>query len=94
MTKIKYKKFEDLEFVDAGWGVFTHKQAVIMFENSYGASVVIGEFTYGGKSGLYELAVLNSKGDLTYDTPITSDVLGYLSQEDVTDVLINIQKLK
>jgi hypothetical protein len=39
------------------------------------------------------LAVLNNDGDLTYDTPITNDVLGYLSKEDVTEILIKIQQL-
>ena len=66
----------------------------IEFENGYGASVVKGEYTYGGKEGLYELAVLDSNGDLTYDTPITNDVLGHLSEDDVTKVLEQIQNLK
>jgi hypothetical protein len=65
----------------------------ITFENGYGASVVKGEYTYGGKDGLYELAVLDSNGDLTYDTPITNDVLGHLSEDDVTKVLEQIQSL-
>ena len=68
-------------------------QARIQFENGYGASVVKGEYTYGGNEGLYELAVLDSEGDLTYETPITNDVLGYLSEDDVTDVLKQIQSL-
>ena len=45
------------------------------------------------KNGLYELAVVDSSGDLTYDTSITNDVLGYLSQQDVTEILIKIQQL-
>ena len=68
-------------------------QARIQFENGYGASVVKGEYTYGGKDGLYELAVLDSNGDLTYSTPVTSDVEGYLSEDDVTKLLEQIQKL-
>jgi hypothetical protein len=65
----------------------------IEFENGYGASIVKGEYTYGGKDGLYELAVLNNNGDLIYDTPVTSDVEGYLSEDDVTKLLEQIQKL-
>ena len=85
------KTFNDLEFephrnMD---GVMSR----IMFENGYGASVVKGEYTYGGKDGLYELAVLDSNGDLTYSTPITNDVLGHLSEDDVTKVLEQIQNL-
>jgi hypothetical protein len=40
------------------------------------------------------LAVLDNYGKLTYDTPITDDVLGYLKPEEVTDYLIQIQDLK
>jgi hypothetical protein len=65
----------------------------ITFENGYGASVVRHEYSYGGKDGLYELAVLNSDGELCYDTPVTNDVIGYLRDIDVTDVLAKIQQL-
>jgi hypothetical protein len=39
------------------------------------------------------LAVLSIDGELSYDTPITNDVLGYLTDKDVTEVLIKIQQL-
>jgi hypothetical protein len=65
-----------------------------MFENGYGASVVSHPMSYGGKMGLYELAVLDKNGELTYDTPITDDVIGYLTPEQVTEKLIEIQDLK
>jgi hypothetical protein len=85
------KQFKDLQFKQ-------HRElngvvARITFDNGYGASVVKHEFSYGGKDGLYELAVLDSNGDLTYDTPITDDVIGYLREIDVTDVMEKIQKL-
>jgi hypothetical protein len=85
------KTFKDLEFKPHSNmnGVMSR----ITFENGYGASVVKGEYTYGGKDGLYELAVLDSNGDLIYDTPVTSDVEGYLSEDDVTKLLEQIQKL-
>ena len=85
------KTFNDLEFKPHSNmdGIMSR----IEFENGYGASIVKGEYTYGGKDGLYELAVLNSNGDLIYDTPITSDVEGYLSEAQVTDLLIKIQQL-
>jgi hypothetical protein len=85
------KRFEDLVFSELpdGFGV----QSRIMFENGYGASVVKGPHTYGGKIGLYEIAVLDSEENITYETPITSDVIGYLRPEDVTDVIEKIQKL-
>jgi hypothetical protein len=37
--------------------------------------------------------VLDSDGYITYETPVTSDVIGYLRPEDVTDVMEKIQKL-
>ena len=86
------KTFKDLEFKEHPnhmGGV----QARIQFDNGFGASVVKTPHTYGGDKGLYELAVLDSNGSLTYATPITDDVIGYLRPEDVTDVLTKIQQL-
>jgi hypothetical protein len=86
------KTFKDLEFK-------THPnhmggvQVVITFDNGYGASVVCTPHTYGGDKGLYELAVLGTDGHLTYSTPVTNDVMGYLRPEDVTDVMAKIQQL-
>lgn len=68
-------------------------QATINFDNGYGASIVCTPYTYGGDKGLYELAVFGKDGHITYDTPITNDVIGYLRPEDVTDVMEKIQKL-
>jgi len=86
------KTFNDLEFVPhaAGMGGVMSR---IQFDNGYGASVVKTPYTYGGDNGLYELAVLDSDGNLTYSTPVTDDVIGYLRPEDVTDVMAKIQQL-
>ena len=86
------KTFKDLEFVPhaAGMGGVMSR---IQFENGYGASVVKTDYTYGGDKGLYELAVLDSNGSLTYATSVTDDVIGYLRPEDVTDVMAKIQQL-
>jgi hypothetical protein len=85
------KTFKDLEFKQhpSADGIISR----ITFENGYGASVVRHEYSYGGKDGLYEVAVLNSDGELCYDTPVTNDVIGYLRDIDVTDVLAKIQQL-
>jgi len=40
------------------------------------------------------MAVLDSDGDLTYSTSVTSDVLGYLTPEEVTKHMIEVQELK
>ena len=54
------------------------------FDNGYGASIVQHSGSYGGNDkGLYEIAVLDSDGDLCYSTPITDDVIGYANEEKV-----------
>ena len=85
------KTFNDLVFKqDIQRGL---NAAKVMFDNGYGASVIIGPHTYGGEDGLYELGVLGKDKKLTYDTPVTDDVEGYLSETQVTDLLIKIQQL-
>jgi hypothetical protein len=86
------KTFNDLEFIPHT----SHSDGImsrIIFNNGYGANVVCSAYTYGGADGLYELAVVDKDGQVTYDTPITNDVLGYLSETQVTDLLIKIQQL-
>lgn len=68
-------------------------QKVYSFPNGYGASVVKHSYSYGGKDGKWELAVLKGE-DLCYDTGITSDVLGYLNDPEVDDYLRQIEKLE
>jgi hypothetical protein len=60
------------------------------FSNAYGASVI--DDGYGAESGLYELAVLRD-GAITHDTPITDDVLGYLTEAEVAATLDRIAAL-
>ena len=86
------KTFNDLKFKTHPMGVGIMSR--IKFDNGYGASVVKTPYTYGGEVGLYELAVLDSNGELTYETPITDDVLGYLTEQDVTNTLEQIQLLE
>ena len=49
--------------------------------------------TYGAKEGLFEVAVLDSNGEITYNTPITSNVIGWLDFADVADTLNKIKAL-
>lgn len=86
------KTFKDLEFQQHPYdnkGVMSR----IMFDNGWGSSVVRHDFSYGGKDGKYELAVLDSNGELHYDNPVAGgDVQGYLDEEEVTYLLIAIQE--
>lgn len=74
-------------FVRRRLEAFDNGQLLFRFPNGYGASVIYGVGTYGWHEGLFELAVLwwesNNRYFLVYDTPITNDVLGYLTPEDV-----------
>lgn len=59
-------------------------QKLYRFRNGYGASVISHEFSYGGKAGKWELAVLAGKDQsLCYSTPITEDVIGWLTPAQV-----------
>lgn len=67
------------------------------FKNNYGTSVVKHDFSYGGKNGLWELAVLDftvdKSGEITYHTPITQDVIGHLAWNNVESILQEIKEL-
>lgn len=67
-------------------------QKVYKFPNGYGASVIKGPYTYGGKKGLWEVAVL-FHGELCYDTEITDDVIGHLNDPEVDNILGKIFRL-
>lgn len=59
------------------------------FANGYGASLIIEGMAYGGM----ELAVIGPDGRCCYDTPITSDVIGYLTRSEVQPILAAIDAL-
>lgn len=87
------KTFKDLKFEHFSNEVMTGKKTRVHFENGFGASVVSHSFSYGGRDGLYELAVL-FEDEIHYDNPVAGgDVRGFLTEEEVNDLLIQIQKL-
>lgn len=69
------------------------------FENGYGISIITKEDFFGAytsKEKPYEIAVLKGtkeKWSLCYDTPITDDVIGYLTWEEVLDYQEKIKNL-
>ena len=67
------------------------KQWKFRFDNGFGASVI--NDGYGSESGLFELAVLGPDDHLTYDTPVTDDVLGFLTEAEVAAALDRIAAL-
>ena len=74
-------------------------QKIYRFDNGFGASVIKSQFSYGGDENLWELAVIAFNSDdptefeLTYETPITNDVIGNLSDEEVEERLTEIKAL-
>jgi hypothetical protein len=68
-------------------------QKIYKFDNGYGASVVCNFGTYGAKEGLFEVAVLDSNGEIAYNTPISGDVIGWCDFADVADILNKIKAL-
>lgn len=63
------------------------------FANGYVASVVRHDFSYGGKEGLFEVAVMDKDFNILYDTPITTDVVGHLNSDELVKVLQDISNL-
>lgn len=71
-------------------------QYEIHFPNGFGASVIRHRGSYGNRSGLWELAVLednDGRWSMTNETPIAHDVLGWLSPHKVIETLKRIEKL-
>lgn len=83
------KAFKDLKFEKDK--VLQGVYAKMNFPNNYGVSVIRNRYSYGGAQGLYELAVLY-KGEITYNTPITNNVLGHLNEQEVSEVMNKVQK--
>ena len=89
--KFKYQPIENRSLHDG-------EQYIFQFKNHYGASVIRHNYSYGGKEGLWELAVLFfdeiGQWDIAYDTWLTDDVLGYLTISKVNEILDKIKQLK
>lgn len=87
MKRFKDLKFEQMEYPIDGL------RGRIIFENGWGISVIQNPFSYGGSDGLYEIAVLDKDGEISYDSGLTEDVVGYLTEDEVSDWMEKIQKL-
>lgn len=72
---------------------------VYRFSNNYGASVVKHQYSHGSPQGLWELAVIlfnsedNDDWALNYETPITDNVIGNCTEEQINSLLEQIQQL-
>lgn len=97
---LKYEKFKEYEVnpESIGFEEMLGENYKFVFPNGYGASVIKHIGSYGYEHGLYELAVLIKVADDDYDfcysTPITDNVLGYLTNDKVLEILEKIKNLK
>jgi len=95
------KTFKDLTFNTHP--VCNGLQALCFFANGFGVSVVrfrlpeINRYgSYTDNESEWELAILygdEKKWEITYNTPITNDVLGHLLEADVTEIMKQVQNL-
>ncbi len=85
-------KFKDIPFNETKMPKGT--QALIKFGN-FELSIVKNEMSYGGKSGLYEIAVYS--GDQQIEMPgITEEhdtVKGFLSESDVESIITKMYSI-
>ena len=89
------KTFNDLKFIEHDMAQAFGKpawHAKLKFSNGFEVSVLCGEMFYSNGVDTYELAMLHN--DCLCYTEITDgDVLGYLSEEEVTKIMKKIQEL-
>jgi hypothetical protein len=85
-------RFEDLVFEDS----FSGKGCLLQFDENYQMSIVCNEHSYGGKQGLYEIAVYYN--DQFKEMPgITQEgsggVRGWLSEEMVSSCIVKMMSV-
>ncbi len=87
---MKYKTFEDIEFHYHHDG----QHSVITFDNGYGVTVSKDNASsLGGEMGLYQLITINKKLDAIFNTPICKGPIGFLTEEEITEIMIEVQNL-
>ena len=87
-------KFADIKFSKTDNDFPKSIQAILPF-GDYDLSIVQSDFSYGGKQGLYEIAVF--KGKNMIEMPgITEDgdtVKGFLSENDVEGIIEKMEAI-
>jgi hypothetical protein len=88
-------KFSDIKFKPHSMGVGL--QGTIFFPGGYGISCVRFKSPFGDRYMSYtsnedewEVAILKGNEtdwEICYDTPLTNDVLGYQTKEDIEEIM-------
>lgn len=90
------KTFKDLVFEEYSISSLPQyknaKQSKETFENNYGVSVIFGSCFYSNGIDTYEVAILYND-EITYNTNITDGVIGHLTEDEVSEIMIKVQKL-
>lgn len=75
-------------------------QMIVKFDNGFGASIINNIYSHTRNDQEFELAVIEKIGEeqndwqLCYTTYITDDVIGYLPEKEVIEILYKIKDLK
>ena len=96
-TPLNYEGFEKYRVKNFTEQWNEKQQWIFKFENGYGASVIKHYGSYGWEEDLFELAVIkvtDNEWELCYSTPITDDVIGHLTNNDVIRYLNKIKRLE
>ena len=85
-NKLKYS----IEFIGCGF----QEHYTTTFKNGYGVSIIRSLYSYGGNEGLYEIAITNKSGEIIYDKFESHDVLGFLDEHEVEQVINEVKLFK
>jgi len=66
---------------------------IFSFDNRYRLSVVLHNFSYGGKSGLFEVACLDPDSHFVPLSGVHGDVEGYCTMQDVLARCAEVESL-
>ncbi len=70
------------------------QQTIVEFKNGYGISFVINNMSRGLEAAILEVYSDEDKWDITYDTPITDDVINYMNDKDILPLCKKVSELK
>lgn len=101
------KKLDKLQDIAKSWKAIMIKPwtrdymngggITVFFNNGYAMDIALHDGSYGQQDGLFEIAIMTHTDctleDITYDTPITSDILGWQSIEDCAECARSVRAL-
>jgi len=84
---------KEIETTENLYGVEDNLLATKTFKNAFGVSVLKGTRFYSNGIDTYEVAVLRD-GEVCYDSGVTGDVIGYITEAEVNAIMIEVQELE